>query len=188
MVEGGIYRGLAHRALLSEASTGNAQIAVVFDLLDYPGEKLTWFGYFTDKAFPVTMRALSACGWTGNDFGVFDGNDGALPEEMNQEVELVVTQEQNPNSGAWQNKVQWVNKPGGVGVKNVMDATAVRAFAAQMRQRAAAFRASEGGAAMPAPAAPRTAPPAAGASTRTAPAPGRTVAGSPPGAADDIPF
>lgn len=119
---------------LGTASTGTEQIAVLFDILQGPdaGERITWYGFFTEKTWERTVESLRACGWTGSDLSVLDGLDA-------NDVQLVVENEQN-DQGQIYPRVRWVNKVGGgLGLKQQLEPAAARTFAQRMRGQILAF-------------------------------------------------
>lgn len=140
----GTYLGRPVNAVIGTAGTGTEQIAVKFELLDVPGEFLTWYGFFTEKSFEITIKALRSCGWTGSDLSEFEYGR-PMPFGMNKDVELVV-ELQAGNDGLPRPKVVWVNAGGGMGMKNPMKAGEAQAFATRMRARILAFDQGQGSA------------------------------------------
>lgn len=185
MIEQGKYRGRAREWALGIAGTGTKQIGVVFDILDMPGEKISWYGYFTDGAFDRTIESMRHCGWEGVDLTDLSGMD-------RNEVILVVEHEPvtdasgtplNDESGhpRMRAKVRWVNSQGGLAMANALEGNDLAAFAAQMRGRIAALdprQARARPAARPASGQVRT-------SARSGTPDGRP---EPPPIGDDIPF
>lgn len=161
MIEAGTYRGVATEWGLGTSNNGTEQIAVRFNLPDVR-ESITWYGYFTDDAFPITMKALRTMGWTGQDLEDIYGLDA-------NEVQLVV--EHESYDGRTRPKVRWVNPMGNLSLKAPMDAARAKAFSARMRGKIAAFDKLAGN--KPAPR-PSSAPKAA--------------AEPPPHTDDDMPF
>lgn len=142
MLDAGKYYGHAVEAVLGTTSTGKDQIAVVFELDEPVGQRITWYGYFTEATEDRTIESLRATGWKGLDFSVFAyGNE--LPADVTETVELVVEHEQG-NDGIWRAKVRWVNKSSGLTVRDPMDAPRAAQFAQRMRARLAAFDAKIG--------------------------------------------
>lgn len=123
-------------AQLGESTNGKEQVAITFELTEgeYAGRKITWFGYFsTDKAAEQTMKALRNAGWKGNDLWE------VTKQELTQPVSLaIITEEYNSE---FRNKVDWVNSPGGGGVKleKPMDQFKARSFAERFKAKAAAI-------------------------------------------------
>lgn len=173
MLEPGKYYGHAVEAVLGTTSTGKEQIAVVFELDEPAGQRITWYGYFTEATEERTIESLRYMGWKGLDFSVF-AYGRLMPTEMMETVELVVEHEHG-NDGIPRAKVRWVNRSAGPAVKDPMDEQRAAAFATRMRGRLAAFDAKSGK--KPAAAAPRQAAP-----------PSRSHAPSQPVSDDDIPF
>ncbi len=129
---------------LSETKSGAEQFAIEFPITDDAGEThtLTWFGGFSnDKAEEISLKAMRACGWTGNDLSKVEG--------LTNDVQLVVANEEYPiGSGDWRTKIKWINAIGGA-IKH-LDAGKAASFADRMKARVAAFDASHGGAPKPA--------------------------------------
>jgi hypothetical protein len=134
MIAPGKYMARAVEAELGYTSGDKAQVAVCFELIDgdYAGQQINWYGYFTDKTMPTTLKALRACGWEGDDLSNLDGIDV-------NEVELVISHEDDLEGNA-RARVRWVNRPGdgGVQLKKRMDEQQRKAFAAQMKGRVVA--------------------------------------------------
>lgn len=143
MIEQGKYRGRAREWALGVAGTGTKQIGVVFDLIDKPGEAITWYGYFTDKAFDRTIESMRHCGWEGvdlSDLAGMDRNEVILVVEHEPETDESGTplndENGNPRMRA---RVRWVNSQGGLAMANALEGNDLAAFAAQMRGRIAAL-------------------------------------------------
>lgn len=143
MISPGRYIARASDWRFTVSSTGSEQLAVSFQL--EAGDTLTWWGSFSDKALPHTMKALRAMGWRGTDLAELDNHGGGLD---GQQVELVV--EESEYQGRVSPKVRWVNSLGGISTAKGVDAGGMRAFSARMRSKIAAL---EGGS-RPAPRAP----------------------------------
>lgn len=145
MLAPGEYRARAVKAQLGKAKSGNEQIGVEFDLLDFNGQRIGWYGSFSDAAFDITMRGLTAAGFRGSDV-----SDTAWLEKA-PEVILVVEHE------TWEEKVRakvkFINSLGGVNMKNALVGSDAKTFAQRMKGRVLAFQSSAG-----APKTPRTAP------------------------------
>lgn len=138
-ISAGTHQGRAVKGALGETSTGREQVGVEFALLDADGTEnpdaphITWFGFFTEKTLPTTLKALRTMGWKGNDLEDLTGIDANT-------VELVVEHEEyNGNVTA---KVRWINPLNGGGMKAALAPDKAKAFAARMRQQIAAFDAS----------------------------------------------
>jgi hypothetical protein len=145
-LEAGTYRACALEGALGLTNTGKEQVAVKFDLLDFPGQTITWYGYFTDNTTQSTFRGLRTAGWKGSDLS--DLSD--LSNPAGPEVYLVI--ERETYQGKTTAKVRWVNSAGGLALKNAMVPEQAKAFAARMRDQLAAFDAvaKESGGAAPA--------------------------------------
>jgi hypothetical protein len=158
ILEAGRYRARAREWSIWAASTGTMQIGVLFDLLDMPGQRITWYGFFTDKALPDTVKALRTMGWQGSDPSELGDNGGGLDAN---EVSLVVEHEQDQQKKT-RARVRWVNPSGGLGLKPPLAGNDLKAFGAQLRGKILALdpsRASQHAAARPqAPARPPAPP------------------------------
>lgn len=148
----GTYRARSIEGALGVTSGGKEQVAVRFDLLDFPGQTITWFGYFTEKTTDSTFRALRTAGWAGSDLS--DLSDLADPE--GPEVWLVIEHETYENKTSA--RVRWVNSAGGMALKSPLLGDQAKAFAARMRERVAAFDALSNQQAKPGAAPARAAP------------------------------
>lgn len=142
MVPAGTYRARAvgqDGVQYGFTGTGNAQLAVEFELLE-EGERVTWFGVFAPgKSSDIAMRALRAAGWTGDDLNDLVGLGST-------EVELVIEDEEW--NGKVRTRVRWVNVPGAGGrveLQSKMNDAQRRAFAERMRSQAIASRPNAGG-------------------------------------------
>lgn len=182
MIPEGKHRARATDWDLGEASTGTQQIGVQFEFLDEPhtGTRMTWFGFFTDKALASTVKALRAMGWTGADPSELAGRGGTLDAN---EVTLVVENETD-QQGQARPRIRWVNPAGGMAMAKPLAGDSLRAFGAQMRAKILALD--------PANAAKHAARPAAqpartAAQQRPAAQPQRRPE-PPPVADEDVPF
>jgi hypothetical protein len=158
MLDAGTYRARAIEAALGETDAGKEQVAVRFELLDLPGQGITWYGYFTEKSTPITLKALRTAGWRGND--LMDLGDLCNPETT-PEVYLVV--EHETYEGKTSAKVRWVNGAGGLSIKKALDPNKAKIFAARMKGQIVAFDQNTGtpktnGAAKPPPPAEEQSP------------------------------
>jgi hypothetical protein len=139
----GNYRARAIEGALSFTNTGKEQVAVRFELLDFPQQTITWFGYFTENTTQSTFRALRTAGWRGEDLS--DLSD--LAREDRPEVLLAVEHEKYKDKTYA--KVRWVNSATGPALKASMPPDQAKAFAARMRDQLAAFDAVSKAAAPP---------------------------------------
>jgi hypothetical protein len=180
-------RGISYA--LGYTSADGEQVGVEIMLLpdqheDVDGRHLTWYGQFTEKAEPFTLKALRVLGWQGDDIsdlsGIIDG----------PECEAVIGHEQDLQ-GEWRHRVRFIQAigAGGVAMKSKMTEEQSKAFAERMRGRVMAMNRAQPAAA---PAAkPNAAPkPAPAAAPKPAPAKQRkqAAAEAPPPDDDNIPF
>ena len=128
MIAAGTYRARATDTQFGFTQGGKEEVAIRFQI--ETGERITWWGYFSEKAFPVTMRALSACGFQGDDL-----DDLSTVGDL--EVELVVTAEEDERTGKMRSRVRWVNRlsSANVELRNPMTTDQKRAFAERLRAR-----------------------------------------------------
>lgn len=167
----GTHKARAREWALGHSSTGKEQVAVEFVLIggEHDGSSITWYGYFTDGAVDRTLDSLRHCGWNGEGFPDLTGLD-------KNEVQLVIEQEEY--QGQWHDKVKWVNKAGGVAMKDPMTPQQATSFAQRMKGKLMAHKATYGG--------PREHRPA---SNGRAPASQQRRGYAPPAdESDDIPF
>jgi hypothetical protein len=175
MIEQQTVKARAVEAALGKTSTGGEQIAVLFQLLEGPneGQRITWYGYFTDKTLDRTLESLDHCGWEGDDLSNLDGID-------RNEVYLVIEHEPD-QQGEIRARVRWVNAAGGIAMQNRMDAASAASFAARMRGEVLARRQAKG----QAPAAQQRQPAPRG---NTQPRREPPLRAAPPPTDDDIPY
>jgi hypothetical protein len=176
-------RGISYA--LGYTSADGEQVGVEIMLLpdqheDVDGRHLTWYGQFTEKAEPFTLKSLRVLGWKGDDIsdlsGIVDG----------PECEAVIGHEQDLQ-GEWRHRVRFIQAlgAGGVAMKSKMNEDQAKAFAERMRGRVLAM--SRATAATPPPSAKQpAAAPAAKKPPQRSKAQQAADAQAPEG--DDIPF
>ena len=135
-IPNGVYKAQTKDRQLTQTSKGLPQAAIEFELLEpgWPGKRMTYFGSFSEAAFPHTAKALRASGWKGSDLSDMSGDM--------LEVSLVIENEEY--EGKTRAKVKWVNAPGGINAKPLPPAEA-KQFAQQMKARFLAFDQTKGG-------------------------------------------
>ena len=121
-MDDGRYTARAVQAVLGRTKGGAPQIAVEFKLEN--GQTRTWYGYFTDGTRDRTIEALRFCGWRGSDLTDLTGID-------TNDVSLVLETEEW--EGKRIQKIQWVNRLGGIALVERMGENEARAFAASMK-------------------------------------------------------
>jgi len=166
------YRAKAKEWTMSESQQHVPMIVVLFDILTEGAAEsaLNWRGSFSDGAADRTIESMRHCGWEGDDLTQLEGLD-------RNEVELVVEDEEY--EGKTYAKVQWVNKPRSLSVKNVLEGDKLKAFAAEMKLRIRALDASNG---------KRTSAPKPAATPSTGQSGGLRRPEPPPMTDSDIPF
>lgn len=127
----------------------NGQVVIGFELSPIEGDDptnpaggrmLSYFGMFTElkpgnktSAYDITMGALRNIGWTGDDLSELP--DLAAAGHLANTVWLVVEHEEWEETT--REKIKWVNRPGGGGMKpkKPMDASQLKVFAAAMKSK-----------------------------------------------------
>ncbi len=134
MLEEGRYKAKAIEAALGVAGTGTEQVGVAFEITEGPakGYEITWYGHFTPKALERTLESLRYCGWEGDDITDLRGIGKS-------EVQLVIEHEEK-NDGTMQARVKWVNRSGGLAMKERMNAGQAAGLAKRIKGAAVASR------------------------------------------------
>lgn len=130
-------RGVSYA--LGYTSQNGEQVGVEIQLLpdqheDVDGRHITWYGQFSEKAEPFTLKTLRTLGWQGDDVSNLDSIvDGP-------ECEAVIQHEQDLQ-GEWRARVRFINPlgAGGVAMRAKMTAEQAKAFAERMRGRVLAM-------------------------------------------------
>jgi hypothetical protein len=125
-MKAGLYVAKAESWELATSENGKEYIAISFEIMEGEaiGRRVPWRGFFTEKTQTRTLEALRYCGWDGHDFLKLDGMNKNL-------VQLDISEEEY--KGKMYPKVQWVNRLGGMAVKNAMTDAQRAAFAARMK-------------------------------------------------------
>lgn len=123
-----LVRVVSH--VLGKSGTGTPHIAVLFE--DVNGDRVTWYGYLTDKAMERTVASLQVLGWDPvADNGLVNRLNGTQAL-VGAEAEIVVEMEE------WEGKptakVKWVNRVGGSLGEGMAEEEA-GTFAASLRQK-----------------------------------------------------
>lgn len=122
----GRYRARAHEWAWGVSSNNNPQLAVSFEFIDHPGQRMTRYLSFTDDAFDYSLKALRNCGWQGDDFEDLTGLDA-------NEVQLVLDYEEY--QGKRELRIAFINQAGGIALKQAMEPTQIASFAQRMKGR-----------------------------------------------------
>jgi hypothetical protein len=138
LIAEGTWKARPMSAVLGMSSNGTEQIGVDMMLLEGPneGERISFYGYFSEAAFDRTIESLQHMGWDGNDLSDLSTIGTADPyiviahEEYNGEVSA---------------KVKWVNAAGGVAMKKRMNPAEHLSFAQRMRGKLLAAKQKNGG-------------------------------------------
>jgi hypothetical protein len=133
----GTYRARALSGGLGFAGNGTEQVGIDLQIIEGPaeGQHITWYGFFTDKAVDRTIESLRILGWEGTNLCDLTGID-------KNEVELVIEAEdyEDPRTGEikTRSRVRWINRAGGLAMKDMMSAQQARDFSARMRGKVVA--------------------------------------------------
>lgn len=125
----GRYNARALGHAFGQASTGNYQIGVELEVVDgeAAGERITWYGTFSEKSAEHTVKGLRALGWTGDNLATLEAAG------FGTKTASIVIEHEQDRDGAWRAKVAWVNPAGGVAFKNKVEGAELVAFAASMK-------------------------------------------------------
>ena len=109
----GSFRARAIEGSMAYSSNGNEQVGILFEILEgpYAGKSYQWNGYFSDGAKQIAFDALFSLGWDGQDFVSFTGITTN---------EVPVTLEEDTYEGKTRIRIGWVNRQGGLALKNRM--------------------------------------------------------------------
>ncbi len=128
---------------LTETKKGDPQIFLRFKALDDtdpPG----YFGGFSDKSLPHTLKALRACGWQGTDISELDHHTAGLDaNEVSLKIEHEVWE------GVERARVSFVNVPGQA--LKPLDPAKKANFAAQLKGQILALEMGKPPTAKPSP-------------------------------------
>jgi hypothetical protein len=135
-MEPGDYRARAVKVQLGKAKSGNEQIGVEFELLDFNGKRMGWYGSFSEAAFEITMKGLATAGFHGADV-----SDTTWVEHAPEVILVIVNEEWE---GKVRAKVKFINSLGGVNMKDAITGSDAKTFAARMKGRVLAYQSSAG--------------------------------------------
>lgn len=152
LIPAGNYNAKALSASLSQTSKGDPQLEIRCEITegDLAGSNITYFGYFSEKALPITFKAMRTAGWQGDNVEDLTSINGG-------EISIAVIQD--TYNGKTKNKIAWINPKRA----SPLDASKAKTFADQMREK---LRALEGNS--------KPVAPSASAATPSAPA-GNTI-------------
>lgn len=201
-IQPGRYIGTVTSSCLGRAGNGTEQLAIGFDVhlgADQQSFPMTWYGFFTDRAWETTEKALRALGWDPADHDYqLEALNPVDPYDTpikGVEAQLVLEHEDD-GEGGQRIRIRWINAVnGGLAVKERMEAGEATAFSQSLRARLIAQKGPQQR--RPAPARPAASAPASHTATATAtrpaaPAnrPGPTAPAAAPADVDfdDIPF
>lgn len=126
MIPQGNYVAKAVNWDFGVSDKGTEYIAVEFMITEgeHAGQRRTWRGFFTDKTAERTIQSLRYCGWAGDNLMQIDDLGKNL-------VQVVINHESY--DGKTFDRISFVNRLGGLAIKNKMSDDERQAFAARMR-------------------------------------------------------
>lgn len=126
------YRARAKEWDVGTSSTGKDQVAVVFEYADgdQKGRRITGYLFLTDKTLDRTVEALKIMS------GIEVPDLADLKDLDKNEVELVVEEEEW--EGETHDRIKFVNRVGGLNMKNRLDAAGKVSLAERLRGRVVA--------------------------------------------------
>lgn len=123
MIEIGRYEARAVDWKLGISSQGTEQIAALFQLDD--GRTVAWYGYFSELTAEKTIEQMEIMGW--------DGVDISNPQGLDANKVQIVVEHEEGQDGKTRARVRWVNRIGGVAVKEELKGGALIAFKQRMQ-------------------------------------------------------
>lgn len=101
MIEAGTYLATVASHKITETKAGNPQVEITFEVeTGALPQKITYFGSFSEKAQPYTIKNLLTCGLTGDKVWG--------PLEIGKKVALVIDDEAD-DKGKVRTKVKYIN-------------------------------------------------------------------------------
>lgn len=128
MIKPGHHQAVAREHTFGKTSKGTEQVAVSFEFADgeHKGQRITWYGFFTDKTYERTLESLEAAGWDGESLQRLAGL-GSRP------CVLVIEHEQGQDGETYA-RVRWVNTlGGGLNVKEKLETGELSALEERMK-------------------------------------------------------
>lgn len=120
----GTYKARVGEVALSTTKSGKDQVSISLAVIDGDNEEYhTYYGYFSDGALSITLKALRTCGWKGTNLLEVEKLGGQI-------VQVVLDNE--TWEGKTRLKVKWINDGSGPVVQGRMDDAQKRAFADRM--------------------------------------------------------
>lgn len=110
------------------AETNTVQIGVLFEFVDPPlrGQQITWYGTFTEAAFPITFRALKELGWSGHRIDT-------LKAELKRGTVVQLVIERESFQGRTRPRVKFINARGVIRMAKPMNRDQKLAFASEVQ-------------------------------------------------------
>jgi len=134
-------RALPDTVVYGTAQTGTKQIAFSCEITKgrFAGEKLRWFGSFTELSEDRTIEQLVTAGAR-----MQNGDVNDMTGLGDTEVELQTETNENPTTGMLECRVAWINESGAVFMKTPMDDSEKKVFAKAMKDKILAIQAKHG--------------------------------------------
>lgn len=142
-------KGIASTLALGKTNANNPRIGLAFEVIapdqEEDGFRVTWYGNFGDEvrknnktSTEMVFEALTAAGWKGPDITNAIGIGDV-------EVELVLDEEENEETGKMYTVVRWVNRQSGPSFKKPLEGAELVKFANDMKAKAILFAQKKGG-------------------------------------------
>lgn len=128
MIKPGHYQAIAREFTFGKTSKGTEQVALLFEVADgeAKGQRITWYGFFTDATYERTLDSLENAGWDGQSLQKLGGL-GSRPC-------VIVVENEEGQDGKTYPRVRWVNGlGGGLSVKEKMETNEVNALEERMK-------------------------------------------------------
>lgn len=138
LTEKGTYIARSIEHAFGRTSGGKHQVAVRFEITqDGPakGRRPTWYGYFTDKTRDRTFESLEAAGWDGESLADMNGLGSC-------DCAIVIDHEED-QEGMLRERVRWVNRIGGLALKEELSQADVLALDRSLKGDLLAWKSSK---------------------------------------------
>jgi len=102
-------------------------MAVLFEITEGPlaGQRITWYGYFTDATIERTLESLEHAGWDGE-------SELSAPKGLGSKTCSIVVQHEEYD-GKMRAKVAWVNGSAGLALKQALSKEEALSFDKRMK-------------------------------------------------------
>lgn len=139
----GTYKGHVADYGAATNSKGQPQIVVKFKIQTPEGDQfLNWYGFFSEKSTPFTLKTLLLLGFTGNDISVLSQGVASNSLSTTQEYDLAIAKE--TWEGQTRTKIKFISLPGSQGIKNAVTGGEATKVLAKFNADLAALKAQQG--------------------------------------------